>query len=108
MGPGATVLERMFFGPHSSASVLVNDWIPAFAAAAGAHPGHPPHAYAVMMLTILPIWGDTVRYGKAARQQLKVPFRSMSTTVRHPLGESSSVGHAKLPAALLIRMSIPP
>ncbi len=39
-----------------------------------------------------------------SREQVNVPFRTMSTTVRKPLGLMSSAGTGKLPAALLIRM----
>src|SRR6266542_814256 len=44
----------------------------------------------------------------AARQTLNVPFRSMSTTVPKPFGESSSAAHRKFPAAPLTTMSILP
>jgi hypothetical protein len=83
----------------------MRDWIPALAAPAGAQPGHPLHAYEVMMLTIRPTWADAESASKAARQQLNVPLRSMSMMVRQPLADNCSVSQRKFPAALLMRMS---
>jgi hypothetical protein len=38
-----------------------------------------------------------------SREQKKVPFSTMSTTVRQPFGLRSSAGTGKLPAALFTR-----
>jgi hypothetical protein len=40
--------------------------------------------------------------------QNQVPFKTMSITARHPLGERSTAGTVKFPAALLTRMSTAP
>jgi hypothetical protein len=65
-------------------------------------------AYVVVTLTMRPTCCDADKAENAARQQLNVPFKSISTMVRQPFGESFSVSHTKLPAALLIRMSSAP
>jgi len=43
-----------------------------------------------------------------ARSTLKVPIRSMSTTVLNPLADMPSAGATKLPAAPEITVSISP
>ena len=52
--PGATALTRIPCSAHSTASVLVNDPIPAFATAYGRRPGHAKSLATELMLTMEP------------------------------------------------------
>src|SRR5215469_11651343 len=57
------------------------------------------------MLTMAPGLLCSIQCRAVAREQLKVPLSTISTTVRKPFGESSLEATMKLPAALLINTS---
>ena len=102
-GPGARPFTRMPCGPHSTASVRVIESMPALAAAACTCPMVPSNCSVALMFNTTPRLA--FRCGSAARETLNVPFRSMSTTVPKPLGDSSSARATKLPAAPFTTMS---
>src|SRR4029077_3399199 len=88
-------------GPHSTANVSVMFFTPALAAAECAKPGPPVHAYDAPTLMIEP-GVPAARWRRPnSREHRNVPLSVMSTTVRHALGDMSSVGTGKLAAALL-------
>ena len=100
--PGTSPLTWIPYGPHSTASVSVMFFTPAFAAALWAKPGPPVHAYDAPTLTIDPGVPASRCRRANSRAQKNVPLSVMSTTVRHALGDMSSAGTGKLAAALLI------
>ncbi len=102
-GPGATAFTRTPAGPHSTASARVSASTPALAADACDWPT-VPRSWSVALIFRMTPFRDS-RCGKAARETLNVPLRSMSTTVPNPLGERFSARQKKLPAAPLTRMS---
>src|SRR3954447_18922443 len=93
----------MPYGPHSTASVSVRFFTPAFAAAECAKPGPPVHAYDAPTLMIEPGVPAAMCRRPNSRAHRNVPLSVMSTTVRHAFGDMSSVGTGKFAAALLTR-----
>ena len=101
MSPGTRQFTWIPYGPHSTARVSVRFFTPAFAAEECANPGPPVQAYDAPTLTIEPGISAASSRRPYSRHIRNVPLRVMSTTVRHALGDRSSVGDGKLAAALL-------
>src|SRR3954468_21856013 len=98
--PGTNPFTWIPYGPHSTASDSVRFFTPAFAAAECAKPGPPVHAYDAPTLMIDAGVPAARCRRPNSRVQLNVPFKVMSTTVRHALVERSSDGAGKFAAAL--------
>ena len=106
IGPGTIELTRMPSPPHSIASVRVSMSTPALAAHTCAWYGVGTKACdAEMLMTDAP---GLRRNSCAPRSTLKLPSRSMSTTVLKPLADMPSAGARKLPAAPDTSTSIGP
>src|SRR3990172_4091906 len=88
MGPGAMPLARIPNEPHSLAQVRVKASMPALAEETWAWKGVPVYWSVAVMLMILALpcfFPAAERCGKHALVVLKVPSRSISTTVLKPL-----------------------
>ena len=104
--PGAIEFTRTPCGPHSIARHLVNMSTPALAAQTCACIGIGVNACIAEIFTIEA--PGRLRCSNTARQVLKVPSKSMSTTALKPLADMPSAGAGKFPAAPQTTMSISP
>src|SRR5438034_11552578 len=79
-GPGAIAFTRIFFLPHSAARERVSASTPPFAEADGTTYADPVNAYVVTMFSITPAILFSIQYFPRAREQLQVPFKTISIT----------------------------
>mmetsp|Transcript_7396 Transcript_7396/g.19720 ORF Transcript_7396/g.19720 Transcript_7396/m.19720 type:complete len:246 (-) Transcript_7396:31-768(-) len=107
MGPGARLLTRTLYWPHSLARCVVSPSMAALAAPACAWKSSPFQCSVAVMLMMEPPCCFIYILNTACDSK-KQPVASMSSTVRHAFADSFSAGQRKLPAAPLTRTSMRP
>src|SRR5262245_10897925 len=109
-GPGAMALRRILYLAHSTAREVVMARTPALAQEEGTTNADPQlaAAYVVVMLSTLPGFLAAIQRRAKACVQWNEPLSTMLTIAPNALGESFSVRAMKLPAALLMTVSIGP